>query len=166
MEGTSGGKRRGRASPGDQTKYNWYTFGYNKVKPIQHTDKVTWRTHSPTCHLPLPQVPTLGIRSQAAHCPASPWTRRDTYGDRSGSHWANLKTHQNHDSAPGRIIIHSHNVTGSHWFSKCRAWTNRGSRSGLYLDNFFFNIYFICLTVAKTNLYVYHYWMRKAFLWI
>lgn len=79
--------------------------------PENHTFKCTkkWQdAHSPVLQLPppAPERPTLGIRSQAAHCPASPWTRRDTYGDRSGSHWANLSSHQTHNqpTKPSMVV--------------------------------------------------------------
>lgn len=69
-----------------------YTHTNKSDKMHTHTHRALHATS------PLPRAPTLGIRSQAAHCPASPWTRRDTYGDRSGSHWANLTSthHQTH----------------------------------------------------------------------
>lgn len=73
-----------------QEVYGWGGAAMISLRPTHETHRVTRCIHSPTCH--APRAPTLGIRSQAAHSPASPWTRRGTYEDRSGSHWANFTT--------------------------------------------------------------------------
>ncbi len=90
----------------DQKKWLWVrhkqelcSWGYHTNIPGTHPSNThtKWQDAHTALHAasPPPRAPTLGIRSQAVHCPASPWTRRDTYGDRSGSHWASLTTPSN-----------------------------------------------------------------------
>ena len=76
-------------------------FGADVPETHPSDTQTKWHDAHTALHASFPpSVPTMGIRSQAAHCPASPWTRRDTYGDRSGSRWANLTTRHNPTTPP------------------------------------------------------------------